>query len=132
MDAGKNSLTSSFRKLKLTLATLRYRSDIVLAGLFILVFSFLVLGPLIQIIYTSFTYQSNDLRLVRDATVGEFTLYHYARVFTGRLSQALFVKPFINSLLVGAGVTSLSMLVGTLLAWVLVRTDLPFKRFSMP
>ncbi len=101
MDVEKNSLASPFRKLKLTLTTLRYRSDILLAILFIVVFSFLVLGPLIQIIYTSFTYQSNDLRLVRDATVGEFTLYHYVRVFTGRLSQALFVKPFINSLLVG-------------------------------
>ena len=107
----------------------RYRTDLIIASLFILVFSFLVIGPLLQIIYTSFTYQSNDLRVVRDATVGEFTLYHYARVFTQRLSSSLFYKPFVNSLLVGAGVTVLAMVTGTLLAWVLVRTDVPLKRF---
>ena len=84
---------------------------------------------LLQIIYTSLTYQANDLRLVRDATVGDFTLYHYFRVFTGRLSRALFYKPFINSLVVGFGVTTMAMTLGTLLAWVIVRTDVPLKRF---
>jgi len=107
----------------------RYRTDLIIASVFILVFAFLVIGPLLQIIYTSFTYQSNDLRVVRDATVGEFTGYHYIRVFTKRLSRSLFYKPFVNSLLVGAGVTGLAMVIGTLLAWVLVRTDVPLKRF---
>jgi len=50
-------------------------------------------------------------------------------VFIGRLAQALFYKPFLNSLLVGVGVTTLSMLIGSLLAWVLVRTDIPYKKF---
>jgi len=71
--------------LKFTLTKLRYRTDIIISIVFIVVFAFLVLGPLIQIIYTSLTYQSNDLRVVRDARVGQFTLYHYLRVFTGRL-----------------------------------------------
>jgi len=114
---------------KFYLTKLRYRTDLVIAILFITVFSFLVIGPLLQIIYTSFTYQSNDLRMVRDARVGEFTGYHYARVFTKKLSKSLFFKPFINSLLVGAGVTVMAMVLGTLLAWVLVRTDVPLKRF---
>ena len=127
MSGGKRH--SAVKELKFTLTKLRYRTDIVIAIVFIVVFAFLVLGPLIQIIYTSLTYQSNDLRMVRDARVGQFTLYHYLRVFTGRLSHSLFFKPFINSLLVGGGVTLLAMLVGTLLAWVLVRTDVPLKRF---
>ena len=66
----------------------RYRTDLIIASVFILVFAFLVIGPLLQIIYTSFTYQSNDLRVVRDATVGEFTGYQYIRVFTKRLSRS--------------------------------------------
>ena len=111
------------------LKKIRYRTDLIIAVFFILIFSILVIGPLLQIIYTSFTYQSNDLRVVRGASVGDFTWYHYTRVFTDRLSQSLFYKPFINSLLVGAGVTVLAMVVGTLLAWVLVRTDVPLKRF---
>jgi iron(III) transport system permease protein len=107
----------------------RYRTDFIIAILFITVCSFLVIGPLLQIIYTSFTYQTNDLRVVRDATVGDFTLYHYTRVFTQRLSKSLFFKPFMNSLLVGGGVTALAMTIGTLLAWVLSRTDVPLKKF---
>lgn len=120
---------SAVKELKFKLTKLRYRTDIIISIVFIVIFAFLVLGPLIQIIYTSLTYQSNDLRVVRDARVGQFTLYHYVRVFTGRLSRSLFFKPFINSLLVGGGVTLLAMVLGTLLAWVLVRTDVPLKRF---
>ncbi len=127
MSGGKQH--SAVNKIKFTLTKLRYRTDIIISIIFIVIFAFLILGPLIQIIYTSLTYQSNDLRVVRDARVGQFTLYHYVRIFTGRLSRSLFFKPFINSLLVGGGVTLLSMVVGAILAWVLVRTDVPFKRF---
>jgi len=92
---------SAVKELKFTLTKLSHRTDIIIAIVFIVVFVFLILGPLIQIIYTSLTYQSNDLRVVRDARVGQFTFYHYVRIFTGRLSRSLFFKPFINSLLVG-------------------------------
>ena len=129
MGIGHESHSIPFNSVKFHLAKIRYRTDIILSLVFIVIFAFLILAPLIQIIATSLTYQSNDLRIVRDAKVGQFTLYHYVRVFTGRLSQSLFFKPFLHSLLVGGGVTVLAMLLGTLLAWVLVRTDVPFKRF---
>jgi len=114
---------------KFYLTKLRYRPNILLSILFLVIFSFLVIAPLLQIIRTSLTYQSNDLRVVRDATVGDFTLYHYYRVFASKLSKALFYKPFINSLVVGFGVTVMAMVLGTLLAWFFVRTDVAFKPF---
>ncbi len=114
---------------KLSLAKLRYRPYNILSIILIVLLAFLVLFPLFQIIYTSLTYQSNDLRLVRDAQVGAFTFFHYSRVFVGKLAQALFFKPFLNSLLIGLGVTLLSMLIGTILAFLLVRTDIPHKNF---
>jgi len=83
----------------------------------------------VKIIITSLTYQDYDLRVVRGARLGAFTLYHYLRVFTGNLSYSLFVKPFINSLLVGFGVTVIAMILGSLLAWAIVRTDIPWKKF---
>ncbi len=129
MFASLQKRGSYLNNLKFNLTKLRHRPNIILSVLFLVVFSFLVIAPLLQIIYTSMTYQANDLRLVRDATVGDFTLYHYFRVFTGRLSRALFYKPFINSLVVGFGVTTMAMTLGTLLAWVIVRTDVPLKRF---
>jgi iron(III) transport system permease protein len=117
------------RKLQFATAKLRNRPDILLALIFLLVFAFLVIAPLVQIIYTSLIYQSNDLRVVRDARVGQFTLYHYARIFSGRLARSIFYKPFLNSLLVGLGVTLFAMVIGALMAWVLVRTDIHLKGF---
>lgn len=116
-------------RLKFNLTKLRSRSYYIMALVFIVIFTFLVVVPLIQIIFTSLTFQHNDLRMVRGARIGAFTFYHYSRVFVGRLAQALFYKPFVNSLMVGFGVTVLSMTIGSLLAWVLVRTDIPFKNF---
>ncbi len=118
-----------FRSAKFKLTQLRHRPYVILSLLFLAVFTFLVIVPLLEIIKTSLVYQQNDVRMVRDATVGQLTSYHYQRVFTGHLAQALFFKPFVNSLLVGFGVTLLAMTLGTLLAWVIVRTDIPYKRF---
>jgi iron(III) transport system permease protein len=84
-----------------------------MAMIFLIIFAFLVIAPLIQIILTSLTFQRNDLRMVKGARVGAFTFYHYSRVFIGRLAQALFYKPFLNSLMVGVGVTTLCMGAGT-------------------
>jgi iron(III) transport system permease protein len=120
---------SARNRLLYNASKLRNRPDVIIALVLIVVFGFLVLGPLLQIIYTSITYQSYDLRVVREAREGQFTVYHYIRVFTGRLSRALFFKPFLNSLMVGFGVTALAMVIGSLLAWAMVRTDIPWKRF---
>ena len=116
-------------RLKFNLTRLKSRTYYIMALVFIFIFAFLVIVPLLQIIFTSLTFQRNDVRMVRGARVGAFTLYHYSRVFVGRLAKALFYKPFINSLMVGFGVTVLSMVLGSLLAWILVRTDIPFKKF---
>jgi len=129
MISDSNIQSPNMLRLKFNLTKLRSRSYYIMALVFIVIFAFLVIVPLIQIIFTSLTFQKNDVRMVRGARVGAFTLYHYSRVFVGRLAQALFYKPFVNSLMVGFGVTVLSMTIGSLLAWVLVRTDIPFKKF---
>ncbi len=129
MSSRTRSFNHKLNSIKFELTKIRYRPDIILSLLFLVVFTFLVIVPLLQIIKTSLIYQQNDLRVVRDATVGQLTDYHYQRVFTGNLAQSLFFKPFINSLLVGFGVTTLAMTLGTLLAWIVVRTDIPYKRF---
>ena len=49
-------------KFQFAAAKLRNRPDILLALVFLVVLAFLVIAPLVQIIYTSLIYQSNDLR----------------------------------------------------------------------
>ncbi len=100
-----------------------------LAFFFLIALVFLVLTPLFEIVRDAFSIQTYDLSYNRDAEIGSFTFFHLERVFTGRLSTALFYKPFVNSLMVGAGVTLLAVIVGSGLAWLMVRTDLPFRGF---
>ncbi|WP_430787562.1 ABC transporter permease [Actinoplanes sp. G11-F43] len=49
-------------------------------------------------------------------------------VLTGRLAPALLHEPLLNSLLVGAATAAGSVLLGGALAWVVVMTDIPFRR----
>jgi iron(III) transport system permease protein len=84
--------------------------------------------PLVEIVRDALSIQSYDLAYHPDAKEGSFTLFHLKRVFTGRLSRSLFYKPMMNSLMVGAGVTLLAVTIGSGLAWLVVRTDLPFRK----
>jgi len=110
-------------------AKLKSKPEIILSIIFIIVFSLLIIVPFIKMIITTFTYQGYDLRLVRGAKKGAFTLFHYKRVFASDLSKSFFITPLINSLKVGFSVTTIAMFVGSLLAWLFVRTDIPFKKF---
>ena len=100
-----------------------------LAAFFLVFLVLLVVTPLIEIICDALSYQSYDLAYHPDAEEGNFTLFHLERVFTGRLSRALFYRPLLNSLMVGAGVTVIAVIMGSGLAWLLVRTDLYFHSF---
>ncbi len=117
------------RKTNFYLSKLKARPEIILSMVFIAVFAVLILVPFVQMIYTTFTYQSYDLRLDRSAKEGALTLFHYRRMFASDLTPSLFLKPFLNSIKVGVSVTLLAMLVGSLLAWLFVRTDMPYKKF---
>ena len=101
-----------------------------LLGLGLLAFlAVLILIPLFRIVLDSLTFAENDLNRFPGARAGSITLAYYARVFTSSISGTLFYEPLLNSLKVATGVTILSLSLGSSLAWLLVRTDLPYKRF---
>lgn len=105
------------------------RPELVLGTVLTVVLGLLVITPLLEAIRDAFSYQPYDLAYRRGAEVGSFTLFHFERVFTGPLSLALFYRPFLNSLMVGVGVTVLAVTIGTGLAWLMTRTDLPGRSF---
>ncbi len=115
--------------LKFYTAKLKSKPELILSFIFIAVFSFLIVVPFLKMIYTTLTYQTYDLRLARGAVKGAFTLFHYQRVFASDLTKAFFITPFINSIYVGFSVTIIAMIIGSLLAWLFVRTDIPYKKF---
>jgi iron(III) transport system permease protein len=104
------------------------RPEKIMGLVLLAVLAVLVVMPLIQIFVGASTFSYNDTRLVRGATPGDWTTYHWQRVSTGPLALALLWKPLMNSLLIALGVVALALPIGSLLAWLVVRTDMPLKK----
>ncbi len=89
---------------------------------------YFVLGPLLIMIQTTLTWQPEDARLADNVVPGEFTVFHWLRVFNSQLSQTMLWTPLLNTLYTSIGISFFALAIGTLLAWLVVRTDLPARR----
>lgn len=106
------------------------RPHVMLGIVLILLMLYLVITPFLAMIQTTFTWQTSDQRLTREFTTeGEFTLFHWARMFQSQLSQTMVYTPLMNTLTVAVTTSILTLVIGTLLAWIVVRTDLPLRKF---
>ncbi|MDR2478091.1 MAG: iron ABC transporter permease [Treponema sp.] len=98
----------------------------------IILLAYLIVVPLVEMISTTFELQQIDVRRVRGAVEGQFTLYYWSRLIKSALSKALLWIPLRNSLCVAVAVSALSIFLGSALAWLMVRSDLPLKKiFSL-
>ncbi|MEW6226721.1 MAG: iron ABC transporter permease [Bacillota bacterium] len=89
--------------------------------------AYFIIGPLVTMVQTSLTWQSEDLRFAPGATPGAFTLFHWSRVLVGRISSSMLWRPLVNTMYISLGVSVLALTAGGVLAWLVVRTDLPLK-----
>lgn len=94
----------------------------------IILLAYLILLPLLDMITTTFTLAQRDVRQA-GGTPGEFTLYYWHRLLASEMTSTILIKPLLNSLLIGVFVSITSIAIGSGLAWLMVRTDLPFKKF---
>ncbi len=96
----------------------------------IVLLTYLIVLPLWDMIATTFKLAQRDLRVAGDGMVaGQFTFYYWKRLLASELTTRLLIKPLLNSLLIGFSVSVCAITIGSLLAWLMVRTDLPFKKF---
>ena len=100
---------------------------IVLIAVVLLVY--LIVLPLLDMIATTFELAQRDIRAVGGVKAGDFTLYYWQRLLASELSWTMLIKPLINSLVIGVCVSVCAILLGSILAWLMVRSDLPFKKF---
>ena len=100
---------------------------IVLIAVVLLVY--LIVLPLLDMIATTFELAQRDIRAVGGGKAGDFTLYYWQRLLARELSWTMLIKPLINSLVIGVCVSVCAILLGSILAWLMVRSDLPFKKF---
>ena len=87
----------------------------------------LIVIPLLTMLKETVTLASGELRRV-EGQVGDFTMYYWKYVFASKMSSAVLWTPLCNSLLIGFFVTLISVPLGSLLAWLIVRSDLPGKK----
>ena len=100
---------------------------IVLIAVVLLVY--LIVLPLLDMIATTFELAQRDIRAVGGGKAGDFTLYYWQRLLASELSWTMLIKPLINSLVIGVCVSVCAILLGSILAWLMVRSDLPFMKF---
>ncbi len=97
--------------------------------LFSLVILFcLIVIPLLTMVGNTFTVAKSELRNIEGAQIGDFTLFYWKYLLASPLTTAILWEPLLHSLLIGFFVTVISVPLGALLAWLMVRTDIPGKK----
>ena len=92
------------------------------------VLGYLMIYPLVEIIDTTFSVARGEAKKLGQE-VGSFTMFYWKRCFADKVSKSLFYTPFKNSLTVAFFSTIFAVLTGTLTAWLVVRSDIPGKKF---
>ncbi len=100
-------------------------AKVVLALLMLVMMVYLILVPLYRMVETTMTYQERDIHLDPNAVEGQLTFFHWERMLTGRIAEVLTFAPLQHSLVVSVGATFLALVIGSALAWMVIRTDMP-------
>lgn len=101
---------------------------VVLSLIMLLIMFYMVIIPLYRLVLTTITWQPQDISRVPDAVVGDFTLFHWIRMMTGVLGRIYTLTPLTHSMTIALGSTALAFLIGGVLAWLVVRTDMPGRK----
>ena len=88
----------------------------------------LVVSPLLDMIVTTFKVTPKDASRIK-APAGDFTLYYWQRLFNSMISKNMLYTPLRHSLLIAACVASISVIMGGVFAWLMVRSDIPGKKW---
>ncbi len=104
-----------------------YQSPVLGLGLVLLAsFLWLIALPILLILLDAFTSQSGDSTRTGVAD-GALTLYYLGRAFASRMSGIIFFAPLWNTILVAVCTSALALFLGSVLAWLLVRSDIPLR-----
>jgi len=124
----ENGQYSKSRRLRNQIRSVLTNPYNVIVLVVVILLLYLIVLPLLDMISTTFTMAARDARR-SGQEAGSFTLFYWQRLLGSNLSTKLLLQPLRNSLLIGFFVSFFSIAIGSLLAWLIVRTDLPFKKF---
>lgn len=101
----------------------------ILSVIFIVILGYVVVVPLGVMIQETFTVHPMERFQIPGSLPGDFTTHHWWRTFVSPSAYSFFYKPLINTLIISTSIAIVSLVIGGGLAWLIVRTDLPFKKF---
>ncbi len=87
----------------------------------------LIVIPLLQMIASTFTAAKGEIRRI-GGNVGDFTLYYWRYIISSNLASATLWVPLKNSLIIGLFTVLVSVPLGAVLGWLIVRSDIPGKK----
>lgn len=99
----------------------------ILALVFMVVLAYLVVVPLGVMIQETFTVHPMERFQIPGSMPGDLTTAHWERTFWGPNAYAFFYRPLINTLIIAVSLSLLALVIGGTLAYLVVRTNLPFK-----
>lgn len=88
----------------------------------------LIVIPLLTMINNTFIVAKAELRNIPGAQIGDYTLFYWKYLLVSPLTNAILWEPLLHSLTIGLFVTLISIPLGSVLAWLMVRTDIPRKK----
>ncbi len=112
-------------KLRQRLRTPEFLISLVL----IVILSYLILVPLFNLTWRTFSWGPGDTRISSDAVPGQFTTAHWERLLMGRVARKMVWEPLGNTMVTGTIAAICALTLGGMLAWVVVRSDLPGRRW---
>ncbi|MBQ3316400.1 MAG: iron ABC transporter permease, partial [Spirochaetales bacterium] len=93
----------------------------------LLILFVLIIIPLLIMIQNTFVVAKAELRSIPGAKIGDYTLYYWKYLLASPLTKTVFWEPLLHSLTIGIFVTLISVPLGSIMAWLMVRTDIPGK-----
>ena len=100
----------------------------VLSTVLLVILVVLIVVPLWEMIKESLQFSSSDARKA-GVEAGSWTVEYWKELFASRISRKMLYEPLVHSLIIALSVSAISMTIGSVAAWLMVRSDLPFKRF---
>lgn len=85
-----------------------------------------VIFPLWKIVQSTFEWNARDTG--PGVVAGETTFEHWKSVFSSDISKAMLYEPMLNALSIGIVVSILALALGAGLAFLIVKTDFPYKK----
>lgn len=87
----------------------------------------LIVIPLLQMVAETFTTSKSEIRRI-GGNVGDFTLYYWRYILVSNMAGATLWGPLKNSLVIGLFTVLVSVPLGSVLGWLIVRSDIPCKK----